>query len=1054
MQNKGAIWAFTILLILACLYQLSFSWVTSSVESDAQDKADLMVDSVRQDTKAQTVLGIATWSDYFGDSLSGVYNAQILNEMGNEAVYPIIGTTYKQCKKNEINLGLDLQGGMSVTLEIAVEDMIVALSRDDKSKNFTDAIELAKKNKEGSDDGFVTLFSNAWDEIAPGERLAPIFHKRGNQEKFPRDASNEAILATIETEAEEAVKRTEQVLRKRIDNLGVVQPKIQRLSGSGRIIIEMPGVKDNTRIAALLEKTATLEFWETYPNDQRMYNGFARADQLLARRLFPNSNKAEVATDSTDSSEVVVADPVETIEETVEPAPGDSTSGDDSTLAAVTDDEFNFDSPIDTLDTGLAGADQPENAGVDETKNPLFAIMQPNLISSQESAGGFSFAKGAVLGYVKEKDRAKFKKYMDREDVKRVMPKRAKIFISAKPINDTARVPIYQVFAAKITNSEGKAPLEGDVITNAFVDQSQLGQPEIVLIMNGEGAQTWAQLTSDNIDSNIAIVLDDLVYSAPTVNGPITGGRSNISGNFTPEEADDLANILKAGKLEVRSRIIESQIVGPSLGQESVDNGLMSFIIALALVLVYMIFYYARAGIVADIALFANMFFIIGVLASLNATLTLPGIAGIVLTIGMSVDANVLIYERIREELSAGKGLRLAIVDGYNNAYSSIIDANLTTLLTGIVLSVFGTGPIKGFATTLIIGILTSLFSAIFITRLVFEWQLERKKTISFSSKMTEGAFKNLSISFVPRRKIFYFISGLIITAGLVSLVVRQLDYGVDFTGGRNYVLKFDQKIDDTDVIKNTLAPVFLDKNGNNQAPEVKVYGSDYKVKLTTNYLMDSDSSGSGVDAAVEAALKGGLAQLNNPFEIESSSKVESTIADDIRTAAYLSVFFSLIIIFLYILFRFKRWQFGIGALVAMFHDVLVVLAMFSIFHGILPFSMEIDQAFIAAILTVVGYSINDTVVVFDRIREYLGIYKKKEYAEVVNSALNSTLSRTINTSLSTFFVLLMIFIFGGEVIRGFVFALMVGVVVGTYSSLCVATPIVFDFSRKQVEKK
>ncbi|MGD1844067.1 MAG: protein translocase subunit SecDF [Salibacteraceae bacterium] len=1063
MQNKSAIWAFTILLIIACLYQLSFSFVTSAVEDDAEELASEMVDSVRTDAKALEAMNIeGELPAAVAESLQTRFNAQILKDWNNKEVYPLIGTTYRQCKKNEINLGLDLQGGMSVTLEVAVEDMIVALSKEDQSEEFQKALQLAKEMKKGSDDDFTTLLEAAWDEVPPSESLAPIFHKRGTKGKFPREAGNGQILSTIQEEAEEAVKRTEQVLRKRIDNLGVVQPKIQRLSGSGRIIIELPGVKDTERIKKILEGTAKLEFWETYTNNQRMYNAFNEVDVLLAKRLYPNANKNEEAStvaDSADSANVDPAASVAAVEE--EPAPetepqvadinefdfeSDSTVGGDSAIELSTAD---IDDLLETQDTL-----QDQNSSVDPTKNPWFAIFSPNLIPNQEVQGGYSFGRGPILGYVKESDREKFYEYIAREDVQRILPKRAKFFLSAKPTAPDAKVRFYSVYAAKVTNSDGKAPLEGDVITNAFVDQSQLGEPEVVLIMNGDGASTWAQLTGDNIDSNIAIVLDDLVYSAPTVNGAITGGRSNISGQFSPEEAEDLANILKAGKLEVESRIIESQEVGPSLGQQSVSNGLWSFIIAQILVLIYMAFYYARAGVVADIALFANMFFIIGVLASLNATLTLPGIAGIVLTIGMSVDANVLIYERIREELSAGKGLRLAIVDGYNNAYSSIIDANLTTLLTGIVLSVFGTGPIKGFATTLIIGILTSLFSAIFITRLVFEWQLQRKKTIDFATKATKGAFKNLNIAFIPRRKMFYLISGIIIAGGVASMAYKSLDYGVDFTGGRTYVLKFEQEVPDTQPLKDALASVFLDKAGNKQEPEVKSYGSSYQFQITTNYMMDSEITGSEADSTVRAALMTGTETIGNPFTVESSSKVGATIADDIQTAAIWSVLFSLAIIFLYILFRFKHWQYGLGALVAMFHDVLIVLSIFSIFHGILPFSMEIDQAFIAAILTVVGYSINDTVVVFDRIREYLGIYKRKEYNEVVNSALNSTLSRTINTSLSTFFVLLMIFLFGGAVIKGFVFALMVGVIVGTYSSLCVATPIVLDFNRKKAVDK
>ena len=592
--------------------------------------------------------------------------------------------------------------------------------------------------------------------------------------------------------------------------------------------------------------------------------------------------------------------------------------------------------------------------------------------------------------------------------------------------------------------------MEGDVITDARQDFGQFnGSPEVSMTMNAEGARAWKRLTGENIGNSVAIVLDKYVYSFPTVQAEITGGRSQITGNFTINEASDLANILKSGKLPAPARIIEEAIVGPSLGKEAIDAGFRSFSIALMIVLIYMIFYYNFAGIVSNVALLANLFFVFGVLSSIGAVLTLPGIAGIVLTIGMSVDANVLIYERVREELMNGKGLRLAVADGYKAAYSSIIDANVTTLLTGIILYVFGTGPIKGFATTLVIGILTSLFSAIFITKLVFYWRLSKKDSVSFDNKITKGAFKNTNVNFIGKRKRFYILSSIIILLGVGSFITKGLNYGVDFKGGRTFVVRFDDTANNED-LRSSLGQAFV-LDGVEMFPEVKTFGEDNQVKITTKYLIDSQDL--NADELVAAQLEQGLVKYGS-YEIMSSQKVGPTIADDIKDAAVWSVVFSLLVIFLYILLRFRKWQFSLGAVAAVFHDVMIVLSIFSIFYGILPFSLEIDQAFIAAILTIIGYSLNDTVVVFDRIREHMGIFKKKDFNELVNNALNSTLSRTINTSITTFFVLLIIFLFGGEVIRGFMFALMVGVLVGTYSSLFVASPIMLDTMNRSEKKK
>ncbi len=673
-------------------------------------------------------------------------------------------------------------------------------------------------------------------------------------------------------------------------------------------------------------------------------------------------------------------------------------------------------------------------------ENPFFALLSPAIFQNAE--GQSEYRKGPVVGYTAFKDTAKLNAILARREVQALLPRNLKFFWGVKP--PTPESKALELLAIKTNGRDNIPPLDGGAISDARQDFGQFtSNPEISMRMNPEGANTWKRLTAENIGKSIAIVLDGYVYSFPTVQGEIAGGNSSITGNFEINEAKDLANILKAGKLPAPARIVEEAVVGPSLGQEAVSSGLMSFAIALVLVLIFMVLYYSNAGYAADLALFANVFFVFGVLASLGAVLTLPGIAGIVLTVGMAVDANILIYERIREELRAGKGIRLAISDGYKMAYSSIIDANVTTLLTGVVLYIFGSGPIQGFATTLIIGILTSLFSAIFLSRIYFEWRLSKNKEIKFYTSVTKDLFTKINIDWISKRKIFYFVSGTIITLGIASMLLKGFALGVDFKGGRSYVVRFDDNVSTVD-IRTQLTDNF------ETAPEVKTFGSANQVKITTSYLIDDDSE--DADQNVEDALLAGLGV--DQSRIMSSQKVGPTIADDIKVSAAMAVSFSTVVIFFYLLMRFRRWTFGLGALVALAHDTLILLSLFSLFWGILPFSLEIDQAFIAAILTVMGYSVNDTVVVFDRVREFLGIHQKTELKVVINKALNATLSRTINTSLTIFFVLLSIFIFGGEVIRGFSFALLIGVVVGTYSSLCIATPIIVDFAKKDDDKK
>ncbi|MEQ8522185.1 MAG: protein translocase subunit SecDF, partial [Vicingaceae bacterium] len=795
----------------------------------------------------------------------------------------------------------------------------------------------------------------------------------------------------------------------------------------------------------LLQGTAKLEFWETFEN-QEVYPKLETANdklRLLLGYTEESSVEDSVSTDSTVAEgdglagEEIAKESNDVLAGKEEPSLLEADSSESLLLGES--------SLLEEESDSLSGATDADQMSAEEfaRENPLFNVLRPAIF--QDESGQYRAGQGPVVGYVATKDTDKVNKYLAMPEIKAVFPSKVRFLWAAKPYDEEGR--FLQLIAIKVNDRDGQAPLEGDVIVDAYQSFGQFGgKPEITMKMNAFGAKKWKALTRDNLEKSIAIVLDNYVYSFPTVQSEISGGISVIQGQFEIEEAQLIANILKAGKLPAPAQIVEEAIVGPSLGQEAIDSGLTSFLIALVIVLLYMVFYYSKAGIASDVALFANLFFLVGVLASTNIALTLPGIAGIVLTIGMSVDANVLIYERIREEVTAGKGIRLAVSDGYARAYSSIIDANVTTILTGIILWVFGTGPVEGFAKTLVIGILTSLFTAIFITRLIFTFMLDRNMELKFSTKLTENAFKNLNYQFVKNRKIFYVISGLVIVFGVGSLLTRGLNYGVDFQGGRSYLVRFDQVVSETDV-RNALQATF------ESAPEVKTFGEADQLKITTDYLINSEDP--SADQVVEDALNNGLTSMEvaPAYEIMSSQKVGPTIADDIKTAAFWSILFSLIVIFLYILIRFRKWQYGLAAVAAIFHDVLVVLGIFSLLYGVLPFSLEIDQAFIAAILTVVGYSINDTVVVFDRIREYLGLHKKQEMPEVVNQALNSTLSRTINTSLSTFFVLLMIFIFGGEVIRGFAFALLIGVSVGTYSSLCVATPIVVDLSKKDSKR-
>lgn len=989
MQNKGAITLLAVALALVSLYQLFFTFKTTQVEKEAKVFAQ-------------------------GDPNK---EKAYLDSMANQTVYNFLGMakfTYKECKELEINLGLDLKGGMNVTMEVDVADVVKSLANHSTDPAFNEAIAEAIKMRVSSPKDFVTLFGEAFEKIAPGAQLASpaIFGTHEMKEKIKVGATNKEVLDVIRKEAESAIDNTFNILSTRIDRFGVAQPNIRKADISGRIVIELPGIKDPQRVRELLQGTAALEFYETYDNPE--YQQYLLAANNKLREIL-------------QAQEVTTVTETDTVDIKTETAEKDRES---AILDAINSTE-------DSLANSLTASEFAKN-------NPLFAVLQPN-VNQQGQPGS-----GSTVGYALVKDTSKVNQYLSMPQIKALLPRNSRLLWEMKSMNGAVAL-----HAIKITTRNGRAPLEGDAVIDAYKDFERSGAPVVSMNMNGEGTKTWARLTKENINHCIAIVLDGMVASSPKVNNEIKGGSSQITGNFTVKEAEDLANILKSGKLPAPARIIADEVVGPSLGKESIQSGMWSFIIAFVLVLAYMLFFYSKsAGMAADVALFANLFFLFGILASIGAVLTLPGIAGIVLTMGMAVDANVLIYERIQEELRAGKGLKLSIKEGYNNAYSAIIDGQLTTLLTGFILYYFGEGPIKGFATTLIIGILSSLFTAIFITRLILERAASKSDNVTFTTSRTANWLRNIKFPFLQKRKISYTLSGIIIVICLISLFTKGLDKGIDFVGGRTYTVAFAQDIKVEDIASD-LSNVY------GSAPEVKTFGTANQVKITTKYKIAE--SGAEVDAEVDSLLFVGLKNFLpagtdyttfRNTNLQMTQKIGPAVAEDMTRAAIWSVFFALIGIFLYIMVRFSKWQYGAGAVIGLAHNTIIVIGAFSLLSGFLPFSLEIDQSFIAAILTVVGYSINDTVVVFDRIREYRKLYPMRRDEDIVNDALNSTLRRTFSTSLSTIVVLLAIFIFGGASIKGFIFALLVGVVVGTYSSLLIATPISFDLTNKFKKKE
>ena len=1010
MQNKGFIRVVAICFIIACLWQLSFSLVSSIYSGKANKAAESVVESV----KGSAAFANIPESDqaFYLDSIRKIEARRYTDSISSKKIY--FGNTYKQVQNKEINLGLDLKGGMNVMLQVQLEDLVKALAGDNASPEFQKAVALAKERSVTNKADFITLFADAWKEVGGGQRLSAIFGTMDMQGRIDPETTDEQVITVLREEAESAVSNSFNVLRNRIDRFGVTQPSIQKIGNTGRILVELPGVKEPERVRKLLQGTASLEFWTTY-TESEIAPYLREANALLAQLEADDEPAAELE---------------------------QSTEGD------IVAEELK--------------AQDSEDADLEAYRkaNPLFAVLSPS-----------GFRDNACIGFAAAADTALINKYLSRPEVAAVFPAEFRPMWGVKPSEYVSGDNVYELVAIKASSRDGKAPLDGGSVTDARVEynERQGGEPSVSMTMNADGASTWARLTKENVGRQIAIVLDGTVYSYPNVLNEITGGVSSITGHFTIEEATDLTNVLKSGKLPAPATIVQEQVVGPSLGAASIRAGLISFLIAFILVLIYMIFFYKGAGVAADFALLTNVVLLFGVLAAFGAVLTLPGIAGLVLTLGMAVDANVIIYERVKEELKAGKGLGKAIHDGYANAYSAIIDGQVTTLLTGLVLFFFGSGPIKGFATTLIIGIITSVLTSIFITRIIFDDRVSKGKSISFETNLTKNFLKGTKIDFLGGRKWSYIVSGALIVISLCSIFIKGFTYGVDFTGGRTYVVRFDKPVT-AEEVREAASNVFdlaaAEQGLSGTSVEVKQFGGDSQMKITTSYKFNDESN--TVDAEIEGmlyeALKGFYSTeislsdftstLDNPNGIISSDKVGASIANDIKRNAVISIILALIVIFAYIALRFKGWAWGLGGVVSLAHTAIIIIGFFSLFSGILPFNLDVDQTFIAAILTIIGYAINDNVVIFDRIRENLQLHPNDDFEQTVNKSLNATLTRTVNTSVSTLLPMLAIAIFGGESIRGLSVALCVGICIGTYASIMIGTPIMYDTIAAARKKK
>jgi SecD/SecF fusion protein len=994
MRNKGFFWFLTITLVVVCIYQLSFTWVSNSVEQKAEKEALIRVDELREEVKKtgeKALLPNGTSVDFSKpedeELAKAAYINQILKEKANAKVYPVFGSKFQDVKRKSLAFGLDLVGGMSVTLEVSVPELIKSFARNQRDAKFKKPYDLALKTHLNKGGDFITLFEEEFRKQNGNDLLVRELALTEIDE-LNKNSSNSDVVSFFRNKVSSSMDGVEQIMNKRINQFGVAQPNIQKDPTSNRLYIELPGVQDETTVAEKLQSTANLQFFETYQKEDL-------AAQLSQANIISRQAEIELVED------------------------------------------------VDT--TGL---DSLAIAKLDSAKK---AEVKPLSLKKSEK-GLFDYVtKGGsvIIGNVKVEDREKVAKILARKDVMAAFPEDLKFMWSAnlEKIAVNSKEEAYNLFAVKIPDN-GKALVGGkDVkVASKGLDQAS-GAITVDLTMTVEGADKWAQMTTNNVGKFVAITMDEIVYSAPRVNEPITGGNTQISGSFSIQDADDLAGLLNGGALPAPCVIKEQTKVGPTIGSENSQSGLISFGIALALVFLYMLFFYGKAGLIADITLLANIIFIFGTLASFGAVLTLAGIAGIVLTIGMAVDANVLIFERIREELRAGIDNKTAIETGFSKALTSIIDANVTTLLTAIVLKIFGSGPIESFATTLIIGIFSSVFAAVVITRLIIYRMSEKGKTINFNSSATSKFLINTNIKFVEKRKVYYVISGILITLSLVAIFTKGLNPSVEFSGGRTFGVKFEKKAD-IELIRKNLSSVFV-TNGKSASIDLKTKGNSYTVDITTNYKLSDE----GASIEVNEKLKEGLAKCKEQLgesEILESRSVSASVSKEMISSSFLTIILSLLIMFAYILIRFGKWQYSTGALLALAHDVIIVLGIFAGFHGMLGFNMDVDQTFVAAILTVIGYSINDTVIVYDRIREYLGLRKNEgDQGAQINDSLNSTLVRTFNTSFTTFLVLLVIFIFGGAAIKGFIFALMVGVLVGTYSSICIATPLLIDLTKK-----
>lgn len=1014
MQNKGFIRVVAICFVLACFWQLSFSLVSSIYAGKADKAADKVVERVKESAAFAQVPDVD--KAFYLDSIRKIESRRYTDSISSKVIY--FGNTYKQVQNKEINLGLDLKGGMNVMLQVQLEDLVKALAGDNRTPEFEKAVALAKQRSVNSQSDFITLFGEAWKEVGGGQRLSSIFGTIDMAGRINPETSDEQVLTVLKEESESAVSNSFNVLRNRIDRFGVTQPSIQKLGNTGRILVELPGVKEPERVRKLLQGTASLEFWTTYYASE-IAPYLEEANAVLAQSLAEDTPAAEVKAEETTASDDIVSQELK----------AQGTSTDEASVEAY------------------------------KKANPLFAVLSPS-----------GFRDNACIGFAAAADTALINKYLARPEVAAVFPAEFKAMWTVKSSDFIQDSNIYDLVAIKASSRDGKAPLDGGYVTDARVEYNdrQGGEPSVSMTMNAEGANVWARLTKENVGRQIAIVLDGTVYSYPNVLNEISGGVSSITGHFSIEEATDLTNVLKSGKLPAPATIVQEQVVGPSLGAASIRAGLISFIIAFLLVLIYMIFFYKGAGLAADAALLTNVILLFGVLSAFGAVLTLPGIAGLVLTLGMAVDANVIIYERVKEELKAGKGLGKAIHDGYSNAYSAIIDGQVTTLLTGLVLFFFGSGPIKGFATTLIIGIITSVLTSIFITRIIFDDRVSRGKNITFETDLTKNFLKNTKIDFISGRKWSYLVSGALILISLGSIFIKGFTYGVDFTGGRTYVVRFDKPVTAEDVREAT-GKVFdlasSEQGLSGTSVEVKQFGGDSQMKITTSYKYQDEAA--TVDNEIEGMLYESLkdfyadgltfdefvSTLDNPNGIISSDKVGASIANDIKRNAVISIILALIVIFAYIAFRFKGWTWGLGGVVSLAHTSIIIIGFFSLFSGILPFNLDVDQTFIAAILTIIGYAINDNVVIFDRIRENLSLHVKDDFKETVNKSLNATLTRTVNTSVSTLLPMLAIAIFGGESIRGLSVALCLGICIGTYASIMIGTPIMFDATMSRRKK-